>query len=877
MADTREERLEYLKACPELAVKEVLYFQGALHSIAWDGLAPTERAINVADYFDGMPPRSWGEFRNAVDAVQAKLAALKPGHIHLPGLPPGPFKLSGLPQVNTKLFGRDREQRSLECAWEEERPYVVGLIGEGGQGKTVLIQTWLKKFRADFLRGATCVYVHSFYQQSSGAGGTSDDFLSASLHHLDVRDADSDKPAEKALRLARELRKFRVLLILDAVEPLQEIAEGPARFEDDGIKTLLRELAQGFNGLCLVSSRRPLRDLAGHIEDDDYMEIPIDPVQEKAGAEIVVEAGASSAHTAAEAARQVGFHGLSMKVVGRLIGEFLGGDASRLPEILPSSDEANTLEEALAALDERLSDTQRCMMRLIGLFEQPAELKIVRSIWEPPVIEGVTESIQGFSPEQWLGLAESLRDLGLLWPPDPESFETIDTHPRIRAFFGKRLREETETGWRECHRRIYERLCKTTEHRPDTLSGLQPLYQAVAHGCRAGLHAEARRDVYRDRILRGTGSGGNYSTFKLGAIGADLGAVACFFDEPWRRLSPNLSAADQAWLLNEAAFSLSALGRLTEAVEPMRAALEMRVAQDHWKNAAIGAGNLSELELTLGDVAAAVADAGQAVTFADRSGDEFQRTSKRTTHADALHQAGRRDDARALFERAESLQAERQPEYSQLYSVQGFKYGDLLLSAAERAAWQRRLNSKSGSSEFDAAMADCDDVAKRASQTLEWAERHEFLLDIALDHLTLARAGWYRASVAPSKFQDREAEIQSHLAAAVDGLRASGNMDDLPRGLLTRAWFRYHTGNPSGSRQDLDEAEDIASRGPMPLYLAEILLTRARLFGRAREGAHYPWDSLREDLAEARRLIEKHGYHRRDEELADAEEALRQM
>jgi hypothetical protein len=36
----------------------------------------------------------------------------------------------------------------------------------------------------------------------------------------------------------------------------------------------------------------------------------------------------------------------------------------------------------------------------------------------------------------------------------------------------------------------------------------------------------------------------------------------------------------------------------------------------------------------------------------------------------------------------------------------------------------------------------------------------------------------------------------------------------------------------------------------------------------------YPWDSSAADLAEARRLIEKHGYLRRLEELADAEQAL---
>lgn len=48
----------------------------------------------------------------------------------------------------------------------------------------------------------------------------------------------------------------------------------------------------------------------------------------------------------------------------------------------------------------------------------------------------------------------------------------------------------------------------------------------------------------------------------------------------------------------------------------------------------------------------------------------------------------------------------------------------------------------------------------------------------------------------------------------------------------------------------------------MPLFLADIALYRGRLFGD------------RAALAEARRLIEKHGYGRRLEELADAEAAL---
>ena len=245
-----------------------------------------------------------------------------------------------------------------------------------------------------------------------------------------------------------------------------------------------------------------------------------------------------------------------------------------------------------------------------------------------------------------------------------------------------KLREQQPESWKAAHRRLYEHLCATTkEGDQPTLEALQPLYQAVAHGCQAGLQQEACDKVYFARIMRGDEY---YSSKKLGALGSSLGAVACFFETTWSRTSTALNEADQSWLLNETAYYLRALGRATEALEPMRATIAFYTKNGHWKQAAQGASNLSELELTLGEVAGAVGAAEQSVTYADRSGDAFQRMSKRTTHADALHQAGRRDEAEARFREAEQMQAERQPDYPLLYSLPGFQYCDLLLAEAER-------------------------------------------------------------------------------------------------------------------------------------------------------------------------------------------------
>ena len=548
-------------------------------------------------------------------------------------------------------------------------------------------------------------------------------------------------------------------------------------------------------------------------------------------------------------------------------------------------------------------------LRLLGFFDRAAETDLLDVLRAPgdDGLQALTAPLLDLSPADWQRVLRRLQNLRLISRSgEPETRDLkpqIDSHALLREHFAEELRTRFPEAWRAGHQRLYEHLITTTEPRPDTIEGLQPLYQAVAHCCLAGLQKKALYDIYVARILRGVGNDGFYSWKKLGAIGANLGAVSCFFETPWTTVSPNLTPDKQAWLLNAAGGYLRSLVRLTEAVEPFDASIKMAVEQRDWANAARYSSNLSELELTRGAVAAAVtvgeqsaayADE-QSVTYADRSEWDFRKFMRIVSRAglgDALHQVGCFEKAWSMFEEAEGMRAEQQPEYLRLYSFDGFRYCDLLLSAAERAAWRGWVFPLPPSGEgyeppkggATNVLDACAAVIERATQTLNWAEQNpaSSLLDIALDHLTLGRAALYRAIISQSEISNRESQIADHVAAAVEGLRAASRMDMLPHGLLTRAWLRQESGDERGSREDLDEAWEIAERGPMPLFQADILLSRARLFGRLKAGgcrpeeeAAYPWGSPHDDLAEARRLIETHGYRRRDEELAAAEEATR--
>ena len=629
-------------------------------------------------------------------------------------------------------------------------------------------------------------------------------------------------------------------------------------------------------------------------------------------------------------------HALTLNLLGSYLREAHAGDIRRRDRVkLEEADREEQNGHAFHVMDAYAawldSDPQSrpalALLRLLGLFDRPAEAGCLDALLRPPAIPGLTDTLAGLDETRRNLLITRLADAKLLSPNRDVAFSllSVDAHPLLREYFAAKLRESCHEAWRAGHERLYRHLCETTQDKDQpSLEDLQPLYQAVAHGCWAGLQQEVLEEVYDARILR---RNEYYSMRKLGAFGAELVAVACFFECAWNRVSPALTEADQAGLLNNAAFHLRGLGRLAEALEPMRSGLERYAKQENWKYAATTADNLSALELNLGKLADALKDAEQSVAYADRSGDAPWKMASRTTLADARHQAGNRDEADKLFQAAEAMQAKLQPGYPLLYSLAGFRYCDRLLAAAERAAgramlsfprplsplsfprsaWEcspgrsaardgdaerrgrhshaeRGNDSKPGNDGQGEALAACQAVSERAARTLQWVSGKLGLLDEALDHLTLARAVLYAACLTPSA--DRPA-ARAETLAAVDGLRRAGDQEFLVRGLLTRAWLRRLEGvltGPDSAQDDLDEAYEIAERGPMPLYLADIHLHRARLFGHlplktdlglsTGPVCRYPWQSPADDLAHARRLVEKHGYWRRKEELEDAEAAL---
>ena len=685
---------------------------------------------------------------------------------------------SKLPVVNPTLIGREEQIGFLDRAWADPKTNFVQIIAAGGTGKTALVDKWFRRHL-----GEATVFGWSFYSQgtSDDRQTSSDPFFAEILAWLQIDIVATASIYAKAEAVARRLREERVLLILDGVEPLQDAA---GTLRDMALKALLQELDTENSGLAVCTTRVRLE-----IPDDAprVLSLDLNNLTEEQGAEYLSSLKVEGTdEELQDASREYGNHALALTLLGTYLADFCAGDVRRRVEIRGlMAEEGKVYEHArrvIAAYDRMFKGKpEAAILRGLGYFDRPAESAAMKLV------------VPEMEDHKCRAALKRLHDARLILTTDPA--KPLDCHPLVREHFAA---EATREG----HARLYEHYKKQAPHRPDTIEEMTPLFYAVYHGCRAGQHQEALAGVYFDRILRGHKF---YLVNKLGAFGTDLSLLASFFETPWTQPVATFSPAAQSWVISLAGFALRAVGRLADAVEPMRVAAEAALKAEDWNNAAIRYGNLSELHLALGNVQEAVAAARQAVDLADRSGDGFQRISKRTSLADALHQSGDLAEAKRLFAEAERLQAERQPEYPILYSLRGYQYCDLLLSQGQTA-----------------------EVLRRASQTLRLAEEHLGLLSIGQDHLSLGRAH-------PSG----SAEAAAHLDQAVDFLRRSGSLDHLPLGLLAR-----------GTPHDLDEVFRIASRSGMRLHLADYYLARG-------------------NLAEAGRLINETGYHRRDRELAE--------
>ncbi len=320
---------------------------------------------------------------------------------------PQNISIARLPVTGSDLFGREEDITFLNEAWASPDVNVVTIVAWGGVGKSTLVNHWLRGMAAEHYRSAELVFGWSFYRQgSSGGTSSADEFLDAALTWFGDRDPQIGTAWEKGERLAKLISHHRTLLVLDGLEPLQNppgLQEG--RLRDPSLQALLRELAAFNSGLCVITTRLPIADVADH-ERTSAPRRELEHLSSDAGAKLLralgVKGGEAELRSASD---EFNGHCLALTLLGSYLTDAYNGDIRYRKEVSEHlSHDGRQGVHAQRVMESYQTwfgeGPELSVLRILALFDRPADEKALGVLLKSPVIPGLTESLTGFEPER---------------------------------------------------------------------------------------------------------------------------------------------------------------------------------------------------------------------------------------------------------------------------------------------------------------------------------------------------------------------------------------------------------------------------------------------------------------------------------------------
>jgi tetratricopeptide (TPR) repeat protein len=790
------------------------------------------------------------------------------------------FDPSSLLETPYVLFGRERELQRLNDAWFRCSSRVLTLVADGGMGKTALVRHWvtnLRNYPNQRWAGAESVFVWSFDRQGSNldAQASWEPFIIAAFRFFGLKDENQFSSWDKGLYLAEELRSRRCLLVLDGLEVLQELptpGEQAGKLRDQGMSSFLLNLLSGpdCKCLCVATTRRAVANLSS-LDSSGHQQLDLEYLEDNAGAELLrhllAPPEALSRHDLTcsvadlmEASREFGGHALALRLLAKYLVIAHNGDIARRSEIgpVPPADETKSSRHArrvFRKFEEHFKGRKELeVLQLLGLFDRRAERGAIDAVRKT---SGFVERSLRDHDTEWNQAVDSLLQTGLV---SEDRDGSLDGHPLVREYFGERLRADNPSAWRAANLALYEYFrdlpVKTL---PDSWEETAPLFQAVLHACKAGRFGGAK-ELYEYRIVGWRPGDGktvkhqdSFAMRRFGASDLYLSTLHNFFQKPWTIPSAHLGLEEQAFVLHEAGHYLFLLGRLNEAIEPMRLSMRLREEGGWLKDASRGARLIREVHICLGELQKAYDVCKDGRDIADRSQSRFQRMGLRAALGQVLSYMGETQEAKAIFAEAEGIQKERSSKYPLLTYIWGFWYCEMLMDEVERLI--QSSSQDAGRVHRPEADSLLESIETRASKAREVAEHWNSFFDIAHDELTLGRAAYLRALLHNTGPSNRANAL---LNSGIDGIRKTGQEHHLVAALVVRAGYRRFAKNLKGAESDLMHGFRIAERAGMALHRADLCLELSRL-------RHDQNNSVDEQrlCKEARSEIQRMGYKRR--------------
>ena len=194
----------------------------------------------------------------------------------------------------------------------------------------------------------------------------------------------SERHGRRAKDLRSSFSRRRTLLVLDGLEPVQN-PPGPqeGRVREPSLQALLRELATFNTGLCVITTRMPVADIADH-ERTSALRRGLEQLSSFAGEKLLRALGVTGDEEQLRTASdEFSGHCLALTFLGSYLTDAYNGDIRRRKEV--SERLAHDVRQGAHARKVMESyqtwfgeGPEMAVLRMLGLFDRPVEEKRAR-------------------------------------------------------------------------------------------------------------------------------------------------------------------------------------------------------------------------------------------------------------------------------------------------------------------------------------------------------------------------------------------------------------------------------------------------------------------------------------------------------------------
>ena len=587
---------------------------------------------------------------------------------------PFPPSLHNQTPPESNFVGRKEMLETITDWYTNPEVRIGALIGWGGVGKSAIVRKWYDTLESNAIK-PDGIFWWGFYRNAY-----LEQFLNALLRFVSQGRIELEtikSTWEKTDRIKEYIHQGTYLIILDGLEQMQksESSDEFGKMIHRECTELLHYLADVPKGLCLITTRYPVKDL-DEWHERGYKKRSLIDLSIPDSLSMLRRRGVKgSDEKLTEVINRYKGHALSLTSLAGYLNRYYGGDIKQAPEvefILGDKERFKDVNKLLRKYAEKMSEPERVFLHIFSLFRREVTGNDFAGVFQHEMEDTkLNDVLVKMSELDFRDLINGLVDWRLI--SYDETKKAYATHPLIKGYFEFDFDVKDK---RLCHKGIYQYFGEYAPEQPETLDAMQPLFEQVYHGCAAGLYDKMYQSIYRKKI--GGLPCGYKITHKLGAWETDLSLVKTFFSEGDLSQMPLVSKkSDQSWFLNEAGVALLNTGRPKEAKESLKRAIDLYVENNQIAYASQCYQNLADLQFRTGELESGLGSAKKALDAAKKAKSDQYIVKSKAYLAGILHLLSKSEEADNWFRQADKFEGKISG--YQLYSWYRVFYADFFI------------------------------------------------------------------------------------------------------------------------------------------------------------------------------------------------------